>query len=424
MIYNIGIIGGGMAGLSSAYTLLKNHPNLNVKIFEKNPYIGGLLGSINIRGHNIEVYYHHTFPDDYKLYALMNELGIKNDIEWETGSTAFLYRGKIYGFNTAKDMLSFPVINFWEKFRVGISVLLAKRIKDWREYDNITAKEYIIKIWGKSVYEKLWVPLLRAKFGPNMEKVSAAWFIRRIQLRSHRDTKGERLAYLHGGWQKLIDELIQKIKEKGGKIYTDEKVTKIEKEGNKYKIKTANREYNNIDYIISTIPQPIFNEISPIKIKDVSYQGCISVIITLKRKIQDYYWVNISDTDAEFSVMVEHTNFFKKNPYPYHLIYLAFYTDGEHIEKDRLKKYEEKIVTSFKRIFDVNEGEIIDKYSFYSPFAGPVYEIGYKEKLPPIRIENEKILIGGIPRSYPERSINDSITQGIECAKNILEEIK
>ncbi len=420
---SISIIGGGIAGLSAAYRLLKKNKGLNVRIFERNPYIGGLLGSINIDGYNIEVYYHHTFPDDDALYILMDELGIGDRIKWETGSVGFLYNKKVYGFNTATDLLGFPVINLWEKFRVGTSVLLAKKVKDWREYDNITAKEYITKVWGKSIYEKLWVPLLRAKFGPNMDKISASWFIRRIQLRSHRNTKGEQLAYPEGGWQILIDRLIEEISSLGGEIRKNEKVTKIEKEDKIYKLYTEKGEYQT-DYIISTIPQPIFNEISFEKLPNVTYQGCLSVILTLKRKVQKYYWLNISDQDVAFSVMVEHTNFFKENPYPFHIIYLALYTEGKKMEKEEMDTKKEEIIESFKQIFGVSDQDILKSFAYYSSFAGPVYETGYKDKLPPKKLSGENIWIAGIPRSYPERSINDSLSQGIEVAEEILEVIE
>ncbi len=417
---NIAIIGGGIAGLSAGYELLKKNKELDIKIFEKEPYIGGLLGSINIDGYNIEVYYHHTFPDDDALYILMDELGIRDKIEWHTGKVGFLFNGKMYGFNTATDLLKFPVINFWEKFRVGMAVFRAKKVKDWREYDNVSAKEYITTVWGESIYKKLWVPLLRAKFGPNMEKISAAWFIRRIQLRSHRDAKGEQLAYPKGGWQILIDKLVEKIEALGGQIKERERVTKIAKKDEKYIINTEKGEYE-ADYIISTIPQPIFNKISFTELPPVSYQGCLSVILTLKRKVQDYYWINISDEDVAFSVMVEHSNFFKENPYPYHIIYLALYTEGNRMEKDEIEEKKREIVESFREIFHIDESDILKSFVYYSSYAGPVYETGYKEKLPPKKIPGENIWIGGMPRSYPERSINDSLLQGIECADEILE---
>ncbi len=420
---SVAIIGGGIAGLAAGYELLKNNKETDVKIFEKTPYIGGLLRSIEIDGHNLEVYYHHTFPDDDTLYILMDELGILDRIEWETGSVGFLYNKKIYGFNTAMDLMRFPVINMWEKFKVGMSVLRAKKIKDWREYDNISAKEYITNVWGKGIYEKLWVPLLKAKFGPNMEKISAAWFIRRIQLRSHRNTKGERLAYPKGGWEILVKGLTEKIESMRGDIKKEEEVINIKRDDDTYRIETKRDTYK-ADYIISTVPQPVFNKISDVKLPDVSYQGCLSVIVVLDKKVQDYYWINVSDEDVAFSIMVEHTNFFRENPYPFHIVYLGLYTDGKEMGDEEMNEKKEGLIASFKEIFHVKDSHILKSFAFYSPYAGPIYEVGYRKKLPPKRIPGDKIWIAGLPRSYPERSINDSLSQGIECAREILEVIR
>ncbi|HKM41178.1 MAG TPA: amine oxidase, partial [Methanocorpusculum sp.] len=55
-------------------------------------------------------------------------------------------------------------------------------------------------------------------------------------------------------------------------------------------------------------------------------------------------------------------------------------------------------------------------------FAGPVYVTGYKDTIPPVDA-GENLFIAGMfsPENYPERSMEGSISAGMNAAK-ILEE--
>ena len=66
----------------------------------------------------------------------------------------------------------------------------------------------------------VWEPLLKGKFGPYAEQVSAVWFWNKLKLRGGSRGKGgeEQLAYLEGGFVVLAETLAEKIHELGGKV--------------------------------------------------------------------------------------------------------------------------------------------------------------------------------------------------------------
>ena len=53
----IAILGGGIAGLTVAYRLIKK--GFTVKIFEAQDNLGGLARTAMIQGEALEIYYHH-----------------------------------------------------------------------------------------------------------------------------------------------------------------------------------------------------------------------------------------------------------------------------------------------------------------------------------------------------------------------------
>jgi protoporphyrinogen oxidase len=62
-------------------------------------------------------------------------------------------------------------------------VLRGRRVKDWRRLESITAQEWILKLCGRKGYEVVWEPLLRGKFGPFAQTISAVWLWNKLLLR-------------------------------------------------------------------------------------------------------------------------------------------------------------------------------------------------------------------------------------------------
>ena len=90
---------------------------------------------------------------------------------------------------------------------------------------------------------------LRSKFGKNRSKVSAAWLISRIAIRSNRGASGEHLGYLNGGFHQIIDKLEKSIMDKGGIINLQTPVTSLSKNDTQWEINGE-----KVDVVLSTIP--------------------------------------------------------------------------------------------------------------------------------------------------------------------------
>ena len=82
-VLRIAIVGGGIAGLGSAYFLsAQGHA---IEIFERAPFLGGLAGSFDFDGVEVEKYHHFVCRGDTDLVEVLDELGIGNELEWRRG---------------------------------------------------------------------------------------------------------------------------------------------------------------------------------------------------------------------------------------------------------------------------------------------------------------------------------------------------
>ena len=71
---HIGIIGGGIAGLTAAYRFAK--AGHQVTLWERAPRLGGQAAAFEVTGNHLEYFYHHLFQSDREIVALIEELGI------------------------------------------------------------------------------------------------------------------------------------------------------------------------------------------------------------------------------------------------------------------------------------------------------------------------------------------------------------
>ena len=424
------IIGSGLAGLAAGYKLCKSD---EIIIFEKDAEIGGMAASYcqSYAGKEyfIEKYYHHIFRSDSELLALIRELGLESKMLWLKGKNAYFVEEKSYPMNTPSEILRFSPLSFTDLVKLGLLVFRIKIINDTTSYDKIKAKDWIIDNAGKSVYENFFAPLLKSKFGDNAENVSAAWLIGRVKIRSDRGTEGEKLGYMRGGFNSLIEALSGEITAQRGEILKNKEVTEIVITDNKVQGVIVNGNFTTCDAVISTVEPRVLDKLTKGKLgalqetlQKIHYQGTACALIGLEKKLMEEgnYWLNIK-ADVPFGAVIEHTNFMPFEDYGEHLIYMTSYFQDE---KDALwVQTEEEVLDSYlrgleKMFPDFSRKEIHWTKLFRRMDTAPVYEQGYLEKVLPFEAGPSGLYLAGMFSStnYPERSMNGSIKAGFESA--------
>ncbi|HVP96662.1 NAD(P)/FAD-dependent oxidoreductase [Methanoregula sp.] len=404
----VGIIGGGLSGLVTAHALAKEH---DIVLFETMPYLGGCLSSYHIDEYWIERYYHHCFSDDQALFTLLHELGLDEKLEWRQGSTGYYSGDTLYPLTTPVQILRWPELPLIDKAKLALLTRQAKKI-DPHALDDITAETYILEHLGPRIYASFFEPLLRSKFGKNRSKVSAAWLISRIAIRSNRGVSGERLGYINGGFHQIIDRLETSILNRGGTIMLQTPVTSISGKNRQWRVNDE-----RIDAIVSTIPPQELEKLSGLAMPDIPYQGAACMTLGIERDVcKGVYWTNMKD-EGPYGAVVAHTNFIPKERYGEHIVYLASYFSGT--VPPRL---DQKMKEDFCSRFGLAEQEIHWSRMTVDPWAGPVYTTGYRSLIP--TYERHGIYLAGMfsDENYPERSMEGSIRAGNRIAACIQRE--
>jgi len=396
------IIGAGLTGLTAAHALSENN---EVDILEKATIPGGCLSSYRTDRYYIEQYYHHCFEGDKRLFALLDTLGLKDRLEWHYGTTGYYSHDTIYPLTTPREILSYPELTMLDKARLAWLTFRSRGI-DTEELDLVTAEDYIVGHLGRRIYSSFFEPLLRSKFGARRCEVSAAWLISRIKIRSNRGSAGERLGYLKGGFHLLIEALESSVSSHGGRLLCNNPVGSIGKTANGWDVNGT-----RYDAVLSTIPPQELEKAGGPAAIPVPYQGAACMTLALDRDyMKGIYWLNMKD-EAPYGAVVSHTNFIPRDEYGENLVYLGSYFTGTiRPGLDRL------MIDDFRRRFSIPDNAIHWSRIAVDPFAGPVYTTGFRHL---IRGYGEKGLFeaGMFSRSnYPERSMEGSITAGLEVA--------
>ncbi len=400
------IIGGGIAGLSAGY-----HLDDGVVILEKGDCLGGLCSSYQVNGYSVEKFYHHFFEGDRALQELCRELGV--GLEWHTGTVGYSFGGVVYPMNTMPEILAYPYMGLLEKLRLGLFTLKCKR-EDPLEHTGETAVDYIKRNVGEPVYDKFFLPLLKGKFGDDYHDVSAAWLIVRIKLRSNRGRKGEKLGYVDGGFQRLVDGMADAIIKKGGIIKLNTPVEDIVVRDSAVRGVRTPGGIVEADHVVCTSPGLMLKYADA---KGAYFQKTVCTLFSLKKKLSDTYWVNIGD-DLSFKALIEHTNLIPYERYREHLVYAVVYSSRPLDPGSTLAAFKEDL-----KKYGIGEEDISWYRTYYETATAPMYHRSYHYIPYESKIKN--LYFAGLfsRPNHSGRLVNGSILAGKEVAELITQRL-
>ena len=390
---SIAVIGGGITGISAAIELAKSG-NFQVILFEKENQIGGLCSYYRWKDSVYDRFYHVILRTDTDLLEFIKELGLESELFWREARSGFYGAGKLVSMSSIRDFIRFPFLSLWQKFRMGLGILYSARIRDSLKLDGIYARQWLMKIFGRKVYENIWSPLLRSKLGNAEEKTSAAFIwanITRLYGARSSRSKQEIMGHVHGGYHTILTAAKKRLAELGVKVLTDSPVLKLESQHGKDKIRiTTNSIQLKFDKALLTVPCPeVLKILSDIRIhpywkrvRRVEYLGVVCVLLFLERKLSPYYVINLLDKDLPFTGIIESTNVVSSNEGGgVNLIYLPKYISHDDpinsLEDDEIAElFLEKLKTVFP---ELKKEEILYKNVFRERYVQPIQELNFLE---------------------------------------------
>ena len=419
----IGIVGGGISGLSAALRLARS--GHEVEIFQRESGIGGLIATFDFQGTRAEHFYHFLCAGDVGYFALCRELGIADRIRFVRPRTGFHYQGRTHPFTSALDLLRFSPIPFASRVRFGLFALEAQHRREWAQLDALRAKPWLIDRLGQRGYEVIWEPLLALKFGDFHDQISAAWVWHRI----HRVIRSKgRMGYLEGGTGLLLDELSRALQESGVTVRAARPVARILAEGDRASgLLLADGTSHRFDRVVSTVPVTVLADLLPDGFADyagslrrIRYIGVACVALKLKRALTPYFWLNVHDSRIPFNGIIEYSNL---NPMDgSHLAYVPYYVAVDH---PLYRMPDDELVAQTwqgMRLIapDLHDGDLLASHVARTPFAQAVCPTNFLALVPSIETPLRGLSLLDSVILYPEdRTQSGSILKAEECARAI-----
>jgi protoporphyrinogen oxidase len=304
----VGIIGGGAAGLAAAYELTQQ--GHYAEVFEQAPFLGGQASTFPVGGGHLERGYHHLFVSDTAMVELIQELGLGHQLAWLESRVGLFHSGQIWSFSTPMDLLRFTPLSPLQRLRVGFWTFVLQKTRDWRKFEGVTAKDWIIDHMGQEAYQVIWEPLLRGKFGEYYDQISMTWLWGKIYLRvasRGKSLQKERLGYPMGSFGEVFDTLGQQIAHQGGEVHKQTGVNKVVVQdgvatGLEVRFTDEELQTREYDAVISTTPSYVFQRLAPSlpqdyldKLTSARYLSAVLIILVLDRPLSHVYWMNIAD---------------------------------------------------------------------------------------------------------------------------------
>lgn len=419
----VAVVGAGFSGLSAAYELAqRGHRPI---LFEAEGEIGGLAATCRLGDLQVERFYHHWFTHDRDILDLVGELGLADRVLFMSTRTGMYFANRLYRLSTPVDVLRFSPLPFFDRLRLGRLVLAARRVRTWREIDHLSAAEWLRALGGERVYRVVWEPLLKGKFGPHAEEVSAAWFWAKLRLRGgSRGARGqERLAYFRGGFAVLAEEIVRRIVAAGGEVRLNAPVTGLAVEDGEVRGVATPSGMAAADAVVLTPATPIIAPMIEPHISEyakrlaaIDYLANICVVLDLRRSLSELYWMNVNDPSFPFVGVIEHTNLDQASAAgDRHVVYLSRYLPAS----DPAFGWSDEETIAFtlphlRRMFPQFQPDWIrGVHVWKARYAQPIVTRGFGDLVPEHETPIAGAFIASMAQIYPEdRGTNYAVRDG------------
>lgn len=420
----IAVIGAGPMGMAVAYQLaLDGHQPV---IFEADDRVGGMTAAFDFNGLTIERYYHFHCISDSAFLEVLDELGLAEKMHWVETRMGYWYQNRLQPWGNPIALLKFRGLGLVAKLRYGLHAFLCTKRRDWRPLDNVEATGWIKRWVGKEAYEVLWRRLFDYKFYDYTEGLSAAWIWSRIRRigQSRYSLFREKLGYLEGGSETLLQAMKAAIEARGGEVRLKSPVVKVVIESGVTKGILTTVGFEAFDKVVSTVPLPYLPKLMPdlppellAVFQSIKNIAVVCVIAKLSKPVTGNFWLNTNDPEMDIPGLVEYSNL---RPLDRHLVYVPFYMPGEHPKfKDPDQVFLDKVRRYLKKINPLLQDEdFLDLRANRYRYAQPICDPGYLGKLPPVALPVKGLWAADTSYYYPEdRGISESIGFGRRMAK-------
>lgn len=406
---SVAIVGGGILGLTAAYRLLQD--GVDVAVYERSTDLGGLVGSFDFDGRQVDRFYHVVLPTDDRVRGLATELGLGERFRFRPSGVGFYDDKRLFSMNSLREFMTFPLLAPRDRVRLASFVARCQLTAQHDELDDLPLVEWLVRTCGERVVDKLWRPLLDSKFDGKYDDLPATYMWARTRRMSKtRDSRGrEIMGWLEGGYKTLIDALEARIRALGAEIHAGVGVDRIDGGPARQTGIVVNGTFRAFDHVMCTLVPPqarrLFSpELAALAPPDhCRYLGVVCLLVRTREVVSPYYTLNITDRRVPLTTVVQTTHIVDPDYAGGHLLYVTKYVDPLHEDIDRpSEEIALEYLSHARTMFPALEPDrVLARVVQRARIVEPVHTIGGAKRLPTMHPTSD-VTLASTAHVYPE----------------------
>lgn len=368
----IGILGAGVAGLSSAYFLRAEFPDLQVH--EASRHVGGLARSFKWHGFDCDLAPHRLYTEDK---ALLDELLALVPMARLRRRSRIYLQGK-----WIRDPVNAPEILLKFLPRRSLRVLWHYLFRRQTADDSFEA--LVLSKFGAGLNELFFKPYSEKLFGIPASEISAEWGRRKIRVSGLRDMLQRRSKLyfkdfyypLQHGYGATCARLYEEVRDNvrlesrlvalsrnaaGGYLCTFADAAHV--------VSTA-----EFDVLISSLPVSYLAHLLGLELNLRFRPALITYLLLARARATDNHWFYFADRDFIINRVAEFKNF-AGNGVPADRTVLCC----EVTEVDKFSP--ERVIDELVRTGIIERADVLDVKTIELPNAYPIYDRGYEQEM-------------------------------------------
>jgi protoporphyrinogen oxidase len=423
----IGVLGGGVSGLSLVANLTKS-----AEVLEKDAICGGLCSSVVEDGFTFDAAGPHILFSKNKevLDYMVGVLG--DNVDKKRRENKIWFKGHLVKYPFENGLSDLPKEDCYECIRDYLKNPWTKEPENLAEWSYAT--------FGASISDKYFIPYNRKIWNYDPAKISLQW-VSRIPKPPMEDVLKSAVGistegYLHqlyfyypkvGGYQSLVKNFATLA---GGKVKNNETITRVAKTNDGWDVETKSgvRKYKTL---VSTLPIHDLLRVwdgAPKEafevLKRLRYNSLINVLIGAKeKKVLPYTAVYLPATDIVFHRVSFPKQFSEQNVPPGHLAFMAEITanEGDGVWELSDDAVFEKVLEGLEKIEFLKREDITYRKVVRFKYGYPVYDVDYFDNSKKLRarVEAEGIRLLGRFAQFEYINSDVCVERALALAKNL-----
>lgn len=401
MSCNFTILGGGVAGLTAAYELLRR--GQQVTVIEKGAEVGGLARTFVRDGFRFDLGGHRFHSNNLAVVSWLQAL-LGDDLLLVPRLSRIKLNGRFvnYPLTFPDAFTAFPPV---KAVGMGASYFYSRITP--RTGPERSFEDWVVRRFGRQMYRSFFQPYTEKVWGVPGSQLSAEWAAQRIGLPSMWQTIRHALRpdarppatavtqfyYPRYGFGMISQALANKILALNGRILTQTTPRRITPSPDGFRIVLDNGASLHADELIATIPLPALLKALPndgrVSPFSLDYRGLICLFLALNRpQVTPDSWTYFPDPTLVFGRTHEPKNWSAQmvpDQNSTSLCVEIFASPHEPLWQQPDEQIAAQAVRQLEELDWIQPADLRGQWLHRLPFAYPVYDLGYQHRLQAIR---------------------------------------